>query len=309
MKKSVGIIGLGRISFTNDFTAPSKGIPLTHFSNLRRFDEYIVKIGVDPDQDARHFFEEKSGIACLSSIEEIRQELDFVVISTPTDKHLTSTVELLKKTSPTKIVIEKPLGNSLDEAHEICRITEAQGARLYVPYPRRYNPEMIRFRDAISAMEYGKIESVTVQYGQGLMVNGCHFVNLIDFLLNGISDQVTDIDNCDEGNPSWKSYSDCGKPIQFIGANTKLRSGEIRIVCEYGEFVIGQGGNITYCGKRNLDTGWIVTPIEARNHDSRLNMLYFYDAVMHPTRPEDAYHSDINSVLRTQLILSKVLKR
>jgi predicted dehydrogenase len=305
--KKAGLIGLGRISFTNDFFACSKGISLTHFSNLRRFDEYVVHIGVDPDQNARHFFKEKTGIACVSSIEEINGELDFVVISTPTDKHLMSTIELLKQTSPRHIVIEKPLGNSLYEAHEICRIIEAQGAKLYVPYPRRYNPEMILFKEAILAKEYGDVKAVTVQYGQGLMQNGCHFVNLIDFLLGGISDQVTSIDNCDEKNPSWKSYSASGEPIHFIGVNTKLRSGEVRIICEDGEFVIGQGGNITYCGRRNLSTGWIDTPLETKNHDSRLNMQYFYDAVMHPTQAEDTYHSDIHSALRTQTILSKVL--
>ena len=141
----------------------------------------------------------------------------------------------------------------------------------------------------------------------GKVLESDDFVNLIDFLLGGISDQVTSIDNCDEKNPSWKSYSASGEPIHFIGVNTKLRSGEVRIICEDGEFVIGQGGNITYCGRRNLSTGWIDTSLETKNHDSRLNMQYFYDAVMHPTQAEDTYHSDIHSALRTQTILSKVL--
>ena len=306
--KKVGLIGLGRISFSGNYLSSSETIPLTHYSNLQRFPDYQVRIGVDPDPYARKFFNENTGIECVSTIEEISEQLDFVVIACPTEMHLFSTLKLLDKSPPKHLVIEKPVGNNLDEANEIFNLANARGVKLYIPYHRRYNPEMIRMRNEISAKKYGNIELVTVQYGQGLKSNGCHFLNLVDFLIGGISGQVMDINNLNDENPSWKSYSSCGKTILFIGVNTKIRSGEIRIICENGEFFIGQGGNISYQGLRDPNSGWLNTPILTMNHDSKLNMLHFYDAIIPSIQCKDVYQSDIDSALRTHAIMSQVLK-
>lgn len=305
---TVALVGLGRIGFQNDSLRHSP-IPLTHLACLSEYKNVSVVLGIDKDNSICRKFQEITGIETLSDLDEIKRAVDLLVISAPTESHLDLISSLSKRLSPRIVVCEKPLGINLRDAEEIVAISEKNNFQLFVPYTRRYLSQCKLFANLITSKIYGEICEVSVEYGQGLLINGSHFVNLADFLLTGLGSEVANLSDTNSKNPSWTSrIQNNGAPVYFKGTNAKTRSGEIRIKCERGEFVLSHGGIIAYHGEVNPKSGWLEKPLDFQVNEWRVGMRSFYGHLMDRSLENRLkYKSDLDSAIRTQKIITKVL--
>lgn len=169
-------------------------------------------------------------------------------------------------------------------------------------------PHIKEIAEKIKSKQYGEIVEVSVEYGQGLLTNGSHFVNLVDFLVAGIQIELTDILRTNTLNPSWTTTTLGNASVKFQGSCAQIRSGEIRVRCESGEFVLSHGGIITYSGPIDPVSGWLEMPSEIKITDWRWGMKDFYNHVLANFKNGIiANQEDVDSAIRTQQIVTQVL--
>ena len=299
------VVGLGQIGYLNN----NNEYKLTHYANLLNHFEIKVRFGVDRLSENCAKFTSQTGIKALTSIDEIRENVDLVVIAVTNESHLQVLFQSIEKLNAKFIICEKPLGSNFLETSKIVDLCKTNGALLFVPYFRRYLPEMIEIKEIIENKIYGNISEVVISYGQGLVQNGCHFINLADFLLNGLIAQNIDLKGVqDSNNPSFDVKYPNFK-MKVIGLDSiENRTGEIRILFEKGQVNIMSGGSLIIHGPSDSGSRWLTHSPSIRSYKWEKGMEEFYKAIM-PTilNPEHYNWNDVNSAIRTREIMSKVL--
>jgi len=304
----VALVGLGKIGFQNDFRQSIEPT-LTHYSTLASFSNVSIIAGVDNNALFRQNFTAGTGIGTYKNIAELKDEIDMAVISASTDNHLDLVKEVIGNLKPEIIVCEKPMGLNSKEAIEIVNLAKSNSIILYVPYLRRYMPHIKMLSQKIKSRQHGKIIEVSVEYGQGLLTNGSHFVNLVDYLVGGLSAEISVISRVDPLNPSWTMTSADNAIVKFQGSSAQTRSGEIRIRCETGEYILLHGGIVTYFGSIDPMSGWLEQPCDLRITDWRLGMQNFYSyLLLNHAKDLNDISEDLESAIRTQKIITKALR-
>jgi predicted dehydrogenase len=199
-KYSVAIIGCGSIGANKPdrFDSPETENVLTHAHacyNNKQIDKIIF---VDTDYKrqitAVNKWKLKAGeigsynqICIYRDIEPMikEQDPDIFIVSTPTRTHH----QILSKISyhnPKIVIAEKPFCSNYKEAYEINSLYKAKNIPLIVDYIRRFDPNMQSLKYMIKRGDFGKIQNVRILYTRGLMHEGCHALDLMNFLFDGI---------------------------------------------------------------------------------------------------------------------------
>ena len=124
------------------------------------------------------------------SIEDALQgnDIDVAIVAVPDVFHY----KVLKQISnlPLKgIIAEKPLAKTFAEATELIEIYKNSEIPVVVDYSRRFVPEFSFLRNQIQNGDYGQFLTGIGYYGKGLVHNGSHMIDLIQYLL-GSSERV-----------------------------------------------------------------------------------------------------------------------
>jgi len=304
---SVALVGLGKIGFQNDFRQ-SIDATLTHYSSLAKFSHVSIIAGIDTNEKLCDEFTTGTNIKTYKKVSELNSKIDLAVISASTSEHLELVGEAIDYLKPKIIICEKPMGLNSDEAKKIAGLARSNSVNLYIPYLRRYMPHIKELSKEIEKKRYGKIIEVSVEYGQGLLTNGSHFVNLVDYLVGGLNTEVSLTSKTNSSNPSWIMSTPENAFVKFQGSSAVTRAGEIRIRCESGEYVLLHGGIVTYFGAIEPESGWLEQPSNFQISDWRLGMRDFYVHVLSNTaRDMKDVKEDLDSAIRTQEIVTKVL--
>lgn len=115
---------------------------------------------------------------------------DLLCISTPTALHYKHLCEAVSSGVPL-IFMEKPLCETLDQSQELRRIYAGAKSEVLVNYFRRFNPALRRLREELANNQYGSVLRVHIYYNKGLLHNGSHLIDLVQWLIGA----VTDIDH------------------------------------------------------------------------------------------------------------------
>jgi predicted dehydrogenase len=83
------------------------------------------------------------------------EDLDVVVIASPTGEHVTHVTQALAAGLP--VVVDKPLATTVDEAVALADAGEAAGGRLTVFHNRRWDPEQQTLRALVAAGDLGTV--------------------------------------------------------------------------------------------------------------------------------------------------------
>tara|TARA_Y100000590_G_C15726925_1_gene1015563 strand:+ start:133 stop:1062 length:930 start_codon:yes stop_codon:yes gene_type:complete len=170
----LGNIGLGDVNKTNYNKL------LTHCASLNENRLYDLKFTVDSNKKRRKICEKYYGVPSFTKISSIsyNNKIDLAVISVPTKSHFILTKNVIKKFKPKVILMEKPFCDDLKKAILIKRICKKKNIKLFLNYPRRILKEtQILSRLIKNRFTYGKII-----FSNGLLNNGCHFIDLCNFL-------------------------------------------------------------------------------------------------------------------------------
>lgn len=97
---------------------------------------------VDANEERAGALAEELGVAALSSIDDLPDDLDAISIAVPTAFHAEVAVPLLERGLP--CLVEKPLAATLEQADAILAAAERGGTRVAVGHVERFQPGLRR---------------------------------------------------------------------------------------------------------------------------------------------------------------------
>ena len=188
MKHKVLLIGLGQVGMGYDFDVADPGVVSSHARAFASHPDFELAGGVDPDAAACARFSVRygawAGCDLVDGLNTVRP--DVVVIGAPTQYHAEALLTALRHAKPKLILCEKPLAYSLDKAAAMVAACREADCLLYVNYLRRVEPGVLEIR---RRMQDGRIAMPlkgVLWYTKGLLHNGSHFSNLLEFWLGPV---------------------------------------------------------------------------------------------------------------------------
>lgn len=119
-------------------------------------------------------------IKLLTTIDDLSDVLDVVIVATNSDVRFSTVKELLSKKRVRYLVLEKVLFQCASEYYETEKILAETGTRCFVNHPRRMYPFYQSLKQELKAAE--KISLSVQGGGWGLACNGLHFIDNLSFL-------------------------------------------------------------------------------------------------------------------------------
>lgn len=243
------IVGLGQIGCGYDFADPDMTRAHTHARALATHPAFALVGGVDPDSQHRGRFSEAYGLPAWPTVEAALTVTrpTVAVVATPTAAHAATVGQLLATDGVRSILCEKPLAVTLIEAQRVVDACRARDCLLVVNYMRRCEPGAVEVRNRIADGRIGRPLKAVVWYSKGLVHNGSHFHNLLEFWCG----RATDIRLLDPGRrlPSGDSEPDVhityahGTAV-FLAAREECFSHyTVELVAPNGRLRYEQGGS------------------------------------------------------------------
>lgn len=188
MSLGVVIVGLGQIGMGYDLDLDPQRYVYTHARAFSQHPDFHLLAAVDPDAGRRQVFEQTFKAPAYGTLEAAltHHQPGLVVIATPTAQHKETLGEVLEHSSPVAVLCEKPLSYDLEEGQWMVTACAEKEVKLYVNYMRRSIPGFTKIKDLIDS---GKIQTPVkgvVWYSKGLLHNGSHFVNLMEYWLGAV---------------------------------------------------------------------------------------------------------------------------
>ena len=115
---------------------------------------------------ARAVLAQERGVPFFAKIEQLLEETrpDGVIIATPTDLHAENALACLRRGIVP--LIEKPISSDLAQGRRLLNVAQQKGLPMLVGHYRRFNPTLMRVRDAVQNGELGKLIGVNVLWAQ-----------------------------------------------------------------------------------------------------------------------------------------------
>lgn len=197
---------------------------------------------------------------------EIGDQIDIINILTPSGVHAQNVFELVKYGKP--IIVEKPIALRLSDADAIIKACDLHGVRLFVVHQNRYNPAIVKAREAFEQGRFGKMVMGTIRlrwkrdqayydaanwrgtwkYDGGVFTNqASHHIDMLGWFFGDIvsvtaaaTTRLVNIECEDTGAAILKFSSGAMGIIEATtAARPKDLEGSISILGEKGTVVIG----------------------------------------------------------------------
>jgi predicted dehydrogenase len=188
MKYKVLLIGLGQVGMGYDYDVTDPGVVSTHAKAFASHPDFELVGGVDPDPGARARFSERYGCFASSDLVESLNHIcpDVVVVASPTEYHAEAVRLSLLHAKPKFILCEKPLAYSLEEAEAMVAACRKANCLLHVNYLRRVERGALEIKRRLEDGSIATPVKGVLWYTKGLLHNGSHFSNLLEFWLGPI---------------------------------------------------------------------------------------------------------------------------
>jgi predicted dehydrogenase len=200
MSYRVAIIGAGRIGAMMD--DPLSPDILTHAHGYKTCEGFEIVGFVDSNLDRAQAASARWGGTAFECMEELfeTQGIEVVSICLPDELHYATLLALAEK--PLKFIfLEKPAVGTAEEADVVRTLYGELPIKVQVNYTRRFVPEIRSIREAIRRGNYGAFLTGAGYYGKGLLHNGSHMVDLLQFLVGEVGNvaKVSEmVDFCDQ---------------------------------------------------------------------------------------------------------------
>lgn len=248
MKDKVLLIGLGAVGMGYDLNTTVLSAVSTHARAFAKHADFELAGGVDPDAGAcARFLQHYGGWAGADMAEGLRSvSPDVVVVASPTQYHAEAVQVALRHAKPKLILCEKPLSYSLEDARVMVATCREAGCLLYVNYLRRVEPGVLEVKRRLRSGAIATPLKGVLWYTKGLLHNGSHFLNLLEFWLGS----VEKFSMINIGRPFGEADFEPDVQVQFaVGEVTFLAAREehfshheIQLVAPNGCLRYEQGG-------------------------------------------------------------------
>ena len=178
------IVGAGRIG--SMFDKPGASRILTHAHAFTTHPRFVLKGIVDPDFERSQEAATRWNCRPFRMIEEAFAEMiDIAVVASPDETHYCLLKELAQR--PLRLVIaEKPLTQTLEQATEIVELYKHKNIPVAVNYTRRFAKGVVSLQKDIRERKFGKLLRGVGYYGKGILHNGSHMIDLLDFFFGNV---------------------------------------------------------------------------------------------------------------------------
>ena len=180
------IIGCGAIAGGYDAADPASDTVLTHAKAYESHAGFRLVACVDPNAEQRQAFQQRWNIPHgFDHLAAVDVPFDVASVCAITDVHADVLEQLL--TRPLRAVwAEKPITSDVDSAARLVAAYEQAGIPLCVNHLRRWAPGIVALRDEIASGQWGLLQGGTGLYTKGLLNNGSHMLDVVDFLLGPV---------------------------------------------------------------------------------------------------------------------------
>lgn len=150
-----GIIGCGRVArYHAEALHKIPGVELKAVCDIvpERAQEFASRYSVDPYTDYRYLLD--------------RKDVDVVCICTPSGDHPRHGMDVAR--AGKHVVVEKPIGLTLEEIDALIETCDQEKVKLCVVHQNRFNPAVVKLREALDAGRFGRIShaAVTVRWNR-----------------------------------------------------------------------------------------------------------------------------------------------
>lgn len=267
---SVLIVGCGAIAGGYDEVPGGSGT-LSHAGAYRHHGGFSLAGCVDPDPVRRSAFASHWGIAeTFATLGDCADRAyDVASVCVPTAHHA-EVLDTLLSMPVRAVCCEKPLTAEPADGRRLAAAYAAAGRLLLVNYPRRWDPAMAVLREEIAAGLWGQVQTVTGLYTKGVLNNGSHLIDLIQFLLGPLQPADATFRFVDHlsGDPTLDALlrTSDGIPVRLIGVDRRAYSLlELDLIMQHGRVTLEDGGftirrrrpgpDSRFAGYRTLDRG------------------------------------------------------
>lgn len=194
-KYTAVVLGCGKVGAT--FEMDSGLIkPASHAAALvaNPRTELIALVDADPAalKRAGDYYKVATYTDARACLEKLKP--DIVVIATPPATHEEVFLLALELNIPA-IVCEKPVSDNLESAERMMARAKGTKSIIVVNHQRRFFPLFREARDKIRAGALGRIQQASVYYSNGLLNNGTHTIDTLQFLLDDIPAWAIGVEN------------------------------------------------------------------------------------------------------------------
>jgi predicted dehydrogenase len=180
------IIGCGNIAGGFDAARPAGAAPLTHAGAFLQHGAFALAACIDPDDERRAGFMARwsipQGFPALDRLPAAVGSFDVISICSPTPLH-SEHLAGVQNLKPRLIFCEKPLTLCARDSQHWVQQCEQAGVLLAVNHLRRWAPDVRRLRQEIHAGVWGELRSVVAHYNKGILNNGSHMIDLLNYLI------------------------------------------------------------------------------------------------------------------------------
>lgn len=171
-----------------DFNTNDPSVVSTHARAFTNHADFELAGGVDPNVDACKKFQQRYGGWAGTDLPQGLRTVnpDVVVVASPTQYHAEAVQMALKCARPKLILCEKPLSYSLEDAYAMVASCREAGCLLYVNYLRRVEPGVQEVKHRLQSGTIASPLKGVLWYTKGLLHNGSHFSNLLEFWLGPV---------------------------------------------------------------------------------------------------------------------------
>ncbi len=145
----IAVLGAGRIANI-------------HATNVAAHPDVILSVIADPWREGVDTLAAKLDCSgaydCASAIE--RDDIDAIVIGTPTDTHIDLMLRAVKLGKP--VLCEKPIDLDFAKAARAVEEIERQNGKVMLGFNRRFDPDTLHMRKAIAAGAIGDVRQVVI---------------------------------------------------------------------------------------------------------------------------------------------------
>ncbi|MDH0749760.1 inositol 2-dehydrogenase [Pseudomonas sp. GD03842] len=145
----IAVLGAGRIA-------------TIHAANVASHSDVRLSVIADPWREGVDRLAAKLGCAaaydCAQAI--TREDVDAIVIGTPTDTHIDLMLQAVERGLP--VLCEKPIDLDFAKAAEAVDTLERLNGKVMLGFNRRFDPDTLRIRKAIAEGEIGDVRQVVI---------------------------------------------------------------------------------------------------------------------------------------------------
>ncbi len=116
-----------------------------HLNNWKEIPDVELVGFYDPDDDIAREVSEKYQLARFLDINTLMDACDAIDIVAPTNHHFRLCEQAIKKGK--HVFVEKPLANTMDEAHQIVKLVKESDVKLQVGHVERFNPAFLAIKN------------------------------------------------------------------------------------------------------------------------------------------------------------------